>query len=223
MKTYIYLGFITIAYVTLQLVSDVTAGKLIAFGVLTVSATVLYFPFTYILSDVLTEVYGYRVARRVMWQALVATAVAGLLYQVVVWLPAAPGFEAADAYSRVLGSVPRILVGGWVAVFVGAILNDYVLAKMKVWTKGKHLWARTIGSTIVGEGANTALFYTIALAGIIPTSLLISSILSGWVIKVAVEAVMTPVTYRIVAFLKRSEGIDHYDHDTNFNPFSLKV
>jgi uncharacterized integral membrane protein (TIGR00697 family) len=222
MKNYVYLGFITVAYVTLQLISDVTAGKLIAVGVLTVSATMLYFPFTYIISDVLTEVYGYAIARRVMWQVLLASVVAGLLYQVVVWLPAAPGFEAADAYARVLGSVPRILIGGWVAVFVGAILNDYMMAKMKVWTKGKHLWARTIGSTIVGEGANTALFYAIALAGIIPTSLLVSSILSGWVIKVAVEVAMTPVTYRVVAFLKRAEGIDHYDRDTNFNPFNLK-
>lgn len=222
MKTYTYLGLITVAYVAFQLISDVTAGKLITLGIFTVSATVLYFPFTYILSDILTEVYGYAVARNVVWQVLAVSVIAGLLYQVVVWLPGAPGFDATDAYARVLGSVPRILIGGWVAVFVGSIANDFVLAKMKVWTSGKHLWARTIGSTIVGEGANTALFYTIALAGIIPTSLLFTSILSGWLIKVIVEVIMTPITYRIIAALKQAEGIDHYDRDTNFNPFSLK-
>lgn len=221
MKTYTYLGLITVAYVAFQLISDVTAGKLITLGIFTVSATVLYFPFTYILSDILTEVYGYAVARNVIWQVLVASVVAGLLYQVVVWLPSAPGFDGADAYAQVLGSVPRILIGGWIAVFVGSIANDFVLAKMKVWTSGRYLWARTIGSTIVGEGANTALFYTIALAGIIPTSLLFSSILSGWLIKVVVEVVMTPITYRVIAALKQAEGVDHYDHKTNFNPFLI--
>lgn len=221
MRNLKYLGLITVLYVAFQLIADVTAGKLIMLGIFTVSATVLYFPFTYILSDILTEVYGYAAARKVVWQVLGASVLAGLLYQVVVWLPGAPGFEATDAYARVLGSVPRILIGGWIAVFVGGIANDFVLARMKVWTSGKHLWARTIGSTIVGEGANTALFYTIALAGVIPSSLLVTSILSGWLIKVVVEIVMTPITYRVIAWLKKEEGIDHYDRNTNFNPFRI--
>lgn len=223
MKTYKYLGLITTLYIAFQLISDVTAGKIVQLGIFTVSATVLYFPITYIFADVLTEVYGYAKARNVVWQAFLASVIAGLIYQLVVWLPPAIGFDANDAYARVLGSVPRILLGGWIAVWAGGILNDYVLAKMKIWTNGKYLWTRTIGSTIVGEGANTILFYTIALSGILPNNLLISSILSGWLLKVLVETVLTPVTYYVVAKLKKVENEDYYDRDTDFNPLIIKT
>src|SRR3989344_834260 len=195
MKQYKYLGLLTVLYVTFQLVSDVSAGKIVSLGIFTVSATVLYFPITFII--------------------------AGIVYQIVVWLPAAPGFDAAPAYARVLGAVPRILLGGWIAVWVGSILNDYIMAKMKVWTNGRHLWMRTIGSTIVGEGANTTLFYMIALYAIIPNNILVASILSGWFLKVVVEIVMTPVTYAVVNKLKKAEGENYYDTNTDFNP--LKV
>jgi len=218
-KQFKFLGLITALYITFQLVSDVTAGKIIQLGFFTVSATVLYFPVTYILADILTEVYGYEKARSVVWMVLLSSVLAGIIYSLVVFLPPAMGFDANDAFTRVLGQVPRILVGGWIAVWVGGILNDYTLAKMKIWTKGKHLWARTIGSTIVGEGANTLLFYVLALYSVIPTNLLITSILSGWFLKVAVEAVMTPMTYSVVNKLKKIEGVDHFDYDTNFNPF----
>ena len=221
-KQYKYLGLITALYITFQLVSDITAGKIVQLGIFNVSATVLYFPFTYIIADVLTEVYGYAKARSVVWMVLLSSVIAGLIYSIVVFLPPAVGFDANDAYARVLGQIPRILVGGWIAVFVGGILNDYILAKMKIWTKGKHLWARTIGSTIVGEGANTVLFYVIALYAIIPTNLLIASILSGWFLKVAVEIIMTPVTYKVVAKLKKVEGEDYYDTNTNFNPLIIR-
>ena len=221
-KQYKYLGLITALYITFQLVSDITAGKIVQLGIFTVSATVLYFPFTYIFADVLTEVYGYAKARSVVWMVFFSSIIAGLIYVVVVALPPAVGFDANDAYTRVLGQIPRILIGGWIAVWVGGILNDYTLAKMKVWTKGKHLWTRTIGSTIIGEGANTILFYVIALYAIIPTSLLITSILSGWFLKVAVEVIMTPVTYKVVAKLKKVEGEDYYDTNTNFNPLIIR-
>jgi len=221
MKTYKYLGLITSLYIAFQLISDVTAGKIVQLGIFTVSATVLYFPITYIFSDILTEVYGYAKARSVVWQALLASVIAGIIYQLVVWLPAAVGFDASDAYARVLGSVPRILLGGWVAVWVGGILNDYVLAKMKIWTKGKYLWTRTIGSTIIGEGVNTILFYTIALYAVLPNNLLVSSILSGWLLKVLVEVIFTPITYVVVAKLKKNENEDYYDKNTNFNPLIL--
>lgn len=223
MKNYKYLGLITTLYIAFQLISDVTAGKIVQLGIFTVSATALYFPITYIFSDILTEVYGYAKARNVVWQALLASILAGIIYQLVVWLPPAAGFDANDAFSRVLGSVPRILLGGWVAVWAGGILNDYVLAKMKIATKGKHLWMRTIGSTIVGEGVNTILFYTIALYSVLPNSLLISSILSGWLLKVAVEVVFTPITYYVVAKLKKIENEDYYDTDTDFNPLIIKT
>ncbi|MEO6536811.1 MAG: queuosine precursor transporter [Candidatus Paceibacterota bacterium] len=221
MKQYKYLGILTILYVTFQLVSDVSAGKIVSLGIFTVSATVLYFPITFIIADVLTEVYGYARARRVLWQVLLASVLAGIVYQIVVWLPAAPGFDAAPAYARVLGSVPRILLGGWIAVWAGSILNDYIMAKMKIATNGKYLWMRTIGSTIVGEGANTALFYMIALYAIIPNNILVTSILSGWFLKIVVETVMTPITYAVVNKLKKAEDEDYYDRNTDFNP--LKV
>lgn len=220
-KEYKYLGILTILYVVFQLVSDITAGKIIALGTLTVSATALYFPITYIIADLLTEVYGYREARKVVWIVLSTSILAGTLYTIVAVLPPAPGFDANAAYVRVLGQVPRILVGGWIAVWCGAILNDYILAKMKIWTKGKYLWTRTIGSTIVGEGANTALFYVIALGGILPRSLFISSILAGWSVKVLVEVVCTPITYAAIKKMKEIEGIDVFDKNTNFNPFKF--
>ncbi|MEK6895541.1 MAG: queuosine precursor transporter [Nanoarchaeota archaeon] len=221
-KQYKYLGLITALYITFQLVSDVTAGKIVQLGFFTVSATVLFFPFTYIIADILTEVYGYARARSVVWMVLFSSVIAGLIYSVVVFLPPAVGFDANDAYARVLGQVPRILIGGWIAVWVGGILNDYILAKMKVLTNGKHLWTRTIGSTIVGEGANTILFYTIALYAIIPNGLLLTSILSGWFLKVAVEVVMTPITYKVIAKIKKVEGEDYYDKNTNFNPLIIR-
>ncbi len=220
-RSYRYLGTITSLYVALQLISDVSAGKIIQLGWFTVSATVLYFPLTYIFSDILTEVYGYVQSRRVVWTVLACSILAGLLYQLVVWLPPATGFEANAAYARVLGSVPRILIGGWIAVWAGGMANDYLLAKMKVWTQGKHLWARTIASTILGEGINTGLFYGIALSNILPTNILVASILSGWLLKVLIEAVCTPITYFVIHKLKHLEQEDYYDRDTDFNPLKI--
>lgn len=221
-RTYKFYWLIVCFYVAFQLISDVTAGKITSLGGFPVSVTVLYFPVTYIFADVLTEVYGYSRARRALWIVLCCSVVAGLIYQLAVYMPPAEGFDGNDAYTRVLGSVPRILLGGWIAVFAGEISNNFVMAKMKLWTKGKHLWTRTIGSTIVGQFINTALFYTIALYGVLPTSLLVESILTGWVIKTGVEALMTPVTYLVVGRLKRVEQEDHYDRETNFNPFIVK-
>lgn len=221
MRSYRFLGIITTAYITFQLVSDITAGKIISLFGFPVSVTVLYFPVTYIFADILTEVYGYARARAVVWQVVLASVLAGLIYQLVVVLPPGPGFDANDAYSRVLGSVPRILLGGWLAVWAGGLLNDYILARMKVWSNGKHLWSRTIGSTVVGEFANTALFYTIALSGVLPNTVLLQAIFTGWAIKVGVEVVFTPWTYWVVRTLKRLENEDHYDRETNFNPFIL--
>ncbi|HEY2975316.1 MAG TPA: queuosine precursor transporter [Pyrinomonadaceae bacterium] len=221
-KSYKYLGLITVFYVTMQLVSDVTAGKLISIGGYGVSVTVLYFPLTYIFADILTEVYGYAKARSVLWTVLFCSVIAGLTYQLVVFLPPAPGFDANEAYVRVFSQVPRILLGGWLAVFSGEILNDYVLAKLKILSKGRFLWVRTIGSTIVGQFANTLVFYTVGLYGVIPTALLVQAVLAGWILKTGVEIVMTPVTYYVVGFLKRSEQEDFYDTRTNFNPLIVQ-
>ncbi len=221
-KHYKFFGFIVCLYVALQLISDVTAGKITAIFGFPVSVTVLYFPITYIFADILTEVYGYARARSALWTVLICSVLAGIIYQVAALMPAAPGFDADPAYRRVLGQVPRVLLGGWIAVFAGEILNDYVLAKIKISSGGRHLWIRTISSTIVGQFANTALFYVIALYAVIPTNLLVQSVISGWLLKVTVEVVMTPVTYVVVGALKRIEGVDFYDTDTNFNPLIFR-
>ncbi len=219
MKQYKYLGLITVLYITFQLVSDVTAGKIVQLWFFPVSVSILYFPFTYIFSDILTEVYGYAQSRRVVWVVLLASVIAGLLYQVAAYMPSSPSFTEGQAYTRVFGSVPRILLGGWIAVWAGGMANDYLLAKMKILTGGTYLWMRTIASTIVGEGINTILFFLIALSGVLPTNLLYASILSGWCLKVLVEVVFTPVTYAVVRHLKWVEQEDYYDRNTNFSPF----
>ncbi|MCH7749841.1 MAG: queuosine precursor transporter [Acidobacteria bacterium] len=207
--------------VTFQLISDATAAKIVMLFGYGVSVTVLYFPITYIVSDVITEVYGYAEARTILWYTIVASVLAGLVYQLAVAVPAAPFFEGGDAYATVFGIVPRVLVGGWLTVFAGDISNNYVLAKLKVRTNGRFLWLRTISSTVVGQFVNTAIFYVVALAGVLPADALVEGILAGWIMKTCVEAVFTPLTYGIVSAVKKVEGVDFYDRETNFNPFAV--
>jgi len=221
-KKYKYLGFITCLYITFQLVSDVTAGKLIDVFGFPVSVTVLFFPITYIFADILTEVYGYANSRNVLWTVMICSILAGLVYTIVVGLAPSQIFNSNDAYSVVLGQVPRVLVGGWLAVFLGDISNNFALAKLKIITSGKYLWLRTISSTVIGELINTSVFYFIGLFGVLPFEVLYSSILSAWLLKVGVEVVFTPLTYFIVAKLKRAEGEDFYDTNTDFNPFRFE-
>jgi queuosine precursor transporter len=218
-KSYRFLTLITALNVTFQLISDVTAGKLIAVFGYPVSITVLYFPFTYIISDILTEVYGYARARSVLWTTLISSVIAGLLYQVVALWPPANIFGQNDAYVTVFQTVPRILLGGWLAVFTGDIANNFTLAKLKLLTNGRFLWIRTISSTVIGQLVNTAVFYLVALSGILPTTALTQAIVVGWLLKTSVEVIFTPITYLIVSSLKKVEKEDFYDRDTNFNPF----
>lgn len=223
MKNYKHLSTIVLLYAVFAVMSNVGAGKIVSIGIFTVSATVVFFPFTYIFADILTEVYGYSQARNVAWKMLGVYFLAAIMAQAIVWLPAAPGFAQSEAFAVVLGNVPRIIFGSLVAVWVGSIVNDYVMAKMKVWTKGKFLWARIIGSTVASEGINTLLFYGIALYAIIPADLFWKAILSGWILKSLIEIVMTPVTYKVCSTLKKVEQVDYYDEDTNFNPFIFKA
>lgn len=217
-----YLTFFLVLNITFQLVSDASAGKIILICGYGVSVASVFFPITYIISDVLTEVYGYAAARKVLWYTLLSSVLAGLAYLVAVAIPAAPFFEHAEAYAIVFGIVPRVLVGGWLAVFAGDISNNFVLAKLKVQTNGRFLWLRTVSSTIVGQGVNTLVFYVVALSGVLPTNQLLQGILAGWIMKTLIEAAMTPVTYYVVGFLKKAEGVDFYDRDTDFNPFRLR-
>lgn len=222
LKQYKYLGLITALYITFGLLNDVTAGKLIQLGIFTVSVATLFFPITYIIGDVFTEVYGYAKARSRVWLLLLCSIVVAIVSSIVALMPPAPGFEGNAAYVAIFAQVPRIMLASWIAFFFGSIVNDYVLAKMKIWTKGKYLWTRTIGSTIFGEGVDTLLFFTIAFYAIFPTNVLIHVILSAWFLKVAIEVIMTPITYRVVAKLKKTEDEDYYDRDTNFNPLIVR-
>ncbi len=221
-KQFRLLTLFLVLNVTFQLISDATAAKIVLLFNFGVSVTVLYFPFTYIISDIITEVYGYASARRILWYTLLASILAGIFYQIAVAVPAAPFFADGDAYKTVFGIIPRVLVGGWLAIFIGDISNNYVLAKLKVLTKGRFLWLRIIASTVVGQFLNTAVFYVVALGGVMSGSVLFEGIIAGWIMKTMVETLLTPVTYLIMNKVKKFEGVDHYDKDTNFNPFSMR-
>jgi uncharacterized integral membrane protein (TIGR00697 family) len=188
-------------------------------------AGVLFFPISYVFGDVLTEVYGYSRARRVIWAGFAGLAFASIMAAVVVALPPAPFWENQKAYEIAFGQAPRIAAASMLAYFCGEFVNSFVLAKMKILTAGRWLWTRTIGSTIVGEAVDSALFYPLAFynSGIIPNDKLPAIMLAQFVLKVGVEVLFTPVTYKIVGALKRAEQEDFYDRDTNFTPFSLKT
>ena len=231
-RSYRYYDFVMAAFVTVLVCSNfIGAAKqatieLPLLGATSFSAGVLFFPVSYIFGDILTEVYGYGRDRRVVWAGFGALAFASFMAWVVVSLPPA-GSEFMKAYQAslesVFGNSWRIALGSMIAFWCGSFSNSYVLAKMKIWSKGKWLWTRTIGSTLVGELVDSALFYFIAFYGIWASADVIKIAIAQYVLKSAWEIVMTPVTYRVVAFLKRAEDEDYYDRGTNFTPFSLKA
>lgn len=220
-RTYKYLSYITTICITFQVANLVIVGKIIGLGPLAVPGSIFFFPIIYVFADVVTEVYGYAQSRKLMWQIFFAMIIGSLLYTITAYLPPANGFLHDAAFKKVFTFAPRVMVCSIFATWIGAILNDYVLAKMKIWSQGKHLWMRTISSTIVGEGVNTVIFYTLAFVGVLSPHLLLKAIIWGVVIKVLVEVVMTPVTYYVVRKLKKAEQEDYYDTTTNFNPFIL--
>jgi hypothetical protein len=218
---YKYFDLIMALFVAVLLISNIASSKILQLGPFTFDGGTILFPISYIFGDILTEVYGYRRSRRVIW---VGFACAGLMAGVLMLvgaLPPAEGWENQQAYEAILGTTPRIVLASLIAYFAGEFSNSFTLAKMKIWTHGRWLWTRTIGSTLVGEGVDTLLFVTIAFAGTLPWPLFWSIIVSNYVFKVGLEAVMTPVTYRITNFLKKTEHEDVYDIDTNFSPFKL--
>lgn len=184
-------------------------------------AGVLFFPLSYVFGDVLTEVYGYARARKVIWVGFIGVIFASIMSYIIVKLPPAPGWEGQEAYTLIFGQVPRIVLASLIAFFTGEMINAYVMARMKVWTKGKHLWTRTIGSTIVGQGMDSLIFYPVAFFGIWENDVLIIVMISNFLIKVAWEAILTPVTYKLVAMLKNAEGVDVFDDKTDFSPFKI--
>jgi uncharacterized integral membrane protein (TIGR00697 family) len=217
-----YFLFIAIAFVAVLMVSNTAAVKLIQVGPFVFAGTIIIFPISYIFGDILTEVYGYKASRKIIWSGFAALVFMAICYWLVQILPAPIFWQNQAAYEVILGSVPRIVLGSIVAYFAGEFSNSYVLSKMKIWSNGKHLWMRTIGSTIVGEGVDSFIFGTIGFAGLVPFSSLILMILSGYIVKVLYEVLLTPVTYFVVRKLKKAEGIDVYDRGINYNPFGLK-
>ena len=206
-------------FVTVLLVSNVASSKIVAMGPFTFDAGTILFPLSYIFGDILTEVYGYARSRRVVWIGFAMMLFASLIFMMVGWLPAAGDWGGQAAYDQILGLTPRIVGASLIAYFFGEFSNSFILAKMKIATQGKFLWARTIGSTLVGEGFDTVIFVSVAFWGTLPNELLWTIMLSNYVFKVGVEVLFTPLTYAITGFLKRKEQEDFYDRGTDFNPF----
>jgi hypothetical protein len=229
-RSYRYYEFVMAAFVTVLVCSNLIGPAKIAqieapvVGTLTFGAGVLFFPISYVFGDVLTEVYGYARARKVIWAGFAGLVFASVMASVIVALPPAPFWHHQGAYEIAFGSTWRIVAASITAYFCGEFVNSYVLARMKILTAGKWLWTRTIGSTLFGEAVDSALFYPLAFygAGIIPDDKLPLVMMAQFVTKVGVEVVFTPVTYKIVGWLKRAENEDYYDRKTDFNPFSLK-
>ena len=223
-RSYRYYDLVMASFVTVLLCANVIGvRKVAAIGPVTFGAGNLFFPISYLFGDILTEVYGYKRSRRVVWAGFAALAFASVMSAIIVHLPPAPDFEDQAMIEWAFGATWRVALASLVAYFCGEFVNSFVLAKLKVLTSGRFLFMRTIGSTIAGEGVDTLIFYPLALYGLLETPLLLKIMVANYCIKVGWEVVATPLTYRVVAFLKRAEHEDYYDRDTDFNPFSLRT
>jgi queuosine precursor transporter len=216
--------FVMAAFVAILLLSNlIGASKLATLGGFTFGAGILFFPVSYVLGDVLTEVYGYARARRCVWAGFGAMIFMAFMSYVVVAMPPAAGWPNQAAYESVFGSTWRIVLASITAFWAGEFVNSFVLAKMKIMTKGKQLWARTIGSTVFGQAVDSLIFYPLAFLGVWETSQVLTVLVTNWLLKVLWEALLTPVTYAVVGWLKRIEGVDLFDEGTDFTPFKTGV
>jgi len=220
-RSYRYFDLVAMLFVAVLLISNTVGGKILQVGPLSLPGGILVFPISYIFGDVLTEVYGYRASRRIIWSGLALNFLMSMMYVLVGALPQASFWPHQEAYNTILGQVPRIVLASMIAYFCGEFSNSYVLAKMKILTRGRWLWTRTIGSTIVGEGIDTLVFVLIAFSGVFPPGAILRIVISNYVVKVAYEVLATPLTYKVVGFLKTREKEDYYDYNTNFNPFLI--
>ncbi len=212
---------IAMTFVAILLISNVASSKIVSFGWLSLDAGTVLFPLSYIFGDVLTEVYGYRRVRRIIWTGFAMNILMAVVFMIVAKLPSADFWTNQEAYDLILGWTPRIVLASVVAYFFGEFSNSYLLAKIKIRMNGKKLWVRTIGSTLVGEFFDTLIFVTIAFWGVVSKDAILALILSNYIFKVGVEVAFTPITYAVVGFLKKKEGVDVYDRGTNFNPFLI--
>lgn len=214
-----YYELLVHAFVVILLISNLVAQKICRIGPFTLSGAQLLFPITYIFGDIFTEVYGYAGSRRAIWLGFGASALLAIMGMVTVALPPAPEWKDQEVFAKVFGFVPRIVAASLIAYWCGEFANSFVMAKMKLLTGGKHLWARTIGSTVAGQAVDTAIVIVLIFAGRASVTTMASLIFSGYFGKVIYEAAATPVTYAVVNFLKRREGVDVFDKGTNFSPF----
>ena len=223
-RSFRYFDFIMAAFVAVLLLSNlIGAAKLATIGGWTFGAGILFFPLGYVIGDVLTEVYGYARARRCVWAGFAGLIFMAFMSWAVVAMPPADGWTNQAAYEAVFGNTWRIVLASITAFWAGEFVNSFVLAKMKIWTQGKHLWSRTIGSTIFGQGVDSLIFYPLAFYGIWETQTVVMVMATNWAMKVAWEAVLTPVTYGVVGWLKAREGVDVFDEDTDFTPFKVSA
>jgi hypothetical protein len=216
-----YLDIVTAIFVTVLILSNISSSKILSLGWFSFDGGTIIFPLAYIFGDILTEVYGYASARRVIWIGFAMNLLMVIVFYFVTKLPPAGDWGGQTAFASILGVVPRIVLGSFVAYLCGEFLNSYILAKLKIKTNGKMLWLRTIGSTIVGQLFDTTIFLLIAFAGILPWNLIWIIWVSNYIFKIGTEIILLPITYHVVGWLKKKEEVDHYDTDTNFNPVKI--
>jgi uncharacterized integral membrane protein (TIGR00697 family) len=215
-----FLDHLIHVFVVVLMISNLVGPKIVAVGPFRISGAQLLFPITYIFGDVFTEVYGYAASRRAIWTGFFASALLSVMGLITVALPPAPDWPNQEAFATVFHFVPRMVIASLLAYWAGEFSNAFVMAKLKLLTRGRHLWVRTIGSTVVGQAVDTTVVMVIAFGGSLSASLIATLIVSGYLGKVLYEAAATPLTYAVVNFLKRKEGVDVFDYSTNFNPFA---
>jgi uncharacterized integral membrane protein (TIGR00697 family) len=218
-RAYRFFDLLLALFVVVLLISNLVGQKICALGPFRISGAQLLFPITYIFGDVFTEVYGFAASRRAIWIGFLASALLAIMGVITVALPPAPDWPNQAAFATVFNFIPRLVIASLIAFWCGEFANSYVMAKMKILTRGRHLWTRTVGSTVVGQGVDTVVLMVLAFGGTLNAKLIATLILSGYLGKVLYEVLATPLTYLVVNFLKRQEGIDPLDEGTSFNPF----
>ena len=221
LRTYKHFDLLLAVFIVVLLISNLVGQKLCAIGPFVISGGQLLFPLTYIFGDVFTEVYGYAASRRAIWLGFIANALLAIMGLITVWLPPAPGWHNQDAFATVFYQIPRLIIASLIAFWCGEFANSYTLARMKLWTGGRMLWTRTVGSTVVGQFVDTVILVIIGFGGTAPPLTLATLAASAYLGKVIYEVVATPATYAVVGFLKRSEGLDAFDYHSDFNPFHV--
>jgi len=222
-KQYRYLDILVAFFVAVLLISNIASTKILSLWKFTFDGGTILFPLSYIFGDILTEVYGYRRSRRVIWLGFAAAILMSLVFYIVQLLPPASDWPHQNAFTSILGFVPRIVLASLVAYFAGEFSNSFTLSKLKIFTRGRFLWVRTISSTLIGQALDTIIFCLIAFYGTLPSAVLIAVIVSNYIFKCSVEILFTPLTYAMVSFLKKKENEDVYDTGINYNPFRMSL